>query len=185
MMNDIEIMTRMRKMMELEDAIRLSSIRVAVRPALINLGKLRGRKRKKAEQELRAWEQPAVATRNLIKFHHQTAEPVYSTFVWNHHGQAFALALAKQRALPDWEPLDPADLVTAMADLLTREEIERRQRRITDRKKALGMEEGKEWSCLHLFGILENPEGVAAQYLSRQEAIRQDQARWRASQVPR
>ena len=159
--------------MELEDAIRLSSIRVAVRPALINLGKLRGRKRKKAEQELRAWEQPAVATRNLIKFHHQTKEPVYSTFVWTYQGAAFSLVLAKSRGHDDWEPLDPSDMVTALADLLTREEIERRQRRITDQKKALGMIEGKEWACQWLKDVLADPKRIAEAGRRRMAAERE------------
>lgn len=147
--------------MELEDAIRLSAIRVAVRPSLVNLAGIRARTRKLVAQEMRAWEQPAVASKNLIKFHHQTHEPVYSTFVWTHQGQCFALALARKLALTDWEPLDPNDTVSALGDLLTQVQIEHRQRRITDRKKALGLDEGKEWACTRLHTILADPDGVA------------------------
>lgn len=148
--------------MLLDEALKLSSIRVAVRPVIINLRLQRSlRVRKQLEREMRVWEQPAVAARNLIKFHHQTHEPVYCTYTWTKSGQARPLVLERRNPNDDWEPLDPSDTVTALGDLLTRVQIEARQRRIIERKDLLGLAEGREWSCQWLHEVLADPEGVA------------------------
>ena len=150
--------------MRLDDALRLSSVRVAVRPEIINLhlALQNPMERKRVEKETRAWNQPAVSSRNLIKFHHQTQEPVYATRIWTRQGRSVALALELRLPRDDWDPIDPSDMVTALGDLLTRIQIVERQRRIIDRKELLGLTEGSEWKCKWLHEVLGAPDAVAA-----------------------
>lgn len=163
--------------MLLDDALRLSSVRVAVRPEMFEPSVMPRAARKREELRLRMWEQPAVSSRNLIKFHHQTHEPVYATYVWNHQGKSIPLVLERRQPRPDWEPIDGGDTVSALGDLLDRFQVEARQRRIIERKRLLGLEEGAEWKCSCFMRLLQDPDQVAAAQKARIEAERRARRR--------
>lgn len=141
-------------------AIKASQIHVAVRSPLMDLQRGDHQDRHEFEQKARAWEQPFIAASNLVKFHHETNEPVYETRVYNNTGTPMALAFASR--FDDWEPLDRGDPITLLSDLAGDEQLAARQRRITDRKKAMNMREGKEWQCSGIGDIF---DGVANPFL--------------------
>jgi len=143
----------------LDSAIRSSGIRVAVRESLVPLVTGRGRYRTREEwRKIRIWELPYIATKNLVKFDDRTGEPVYETRVYTNQGQPVALALAKRRDDDDWVPVDRVDPITLMGNLLDREEIVARQRRITTRKRELGVPEGQEWTCTWIHDLIDDGE---------------------------
>ena len=140
--------------MKVHLATKVSMIHVAIRPFLlgdVNKYGLGLRRTREFEREHRTWEQPFIAASNLVKFDLETNEPVYETRVYNHSGTPMALVLAKK--LDDWEPLDPGDSITLLADLAGETQLAARQRRITDRKKELDMREGQEWKCQRIAAI--------------------------------
>lgn len=142
-------------------ATKVSQIHVAIRPSLLGdekdrLGVLR--RTPAFESQHRTWEQPFIAASNLVKFDLETDEPIYETRVYNHSGTPIALVLA--RKLDDWEPLDRGDPITMLADLGGSDQLVARQRRITDRKKALDMREGQEWKCRRIGAIYANVDDL-------------------------
>jgi len=136
--------------MNLDSAIRSSGIRVAVRQSLVKLvmDSFGWRRRLSEEaRKVRVWELPFVATKNLVKFDERTGDPIYETRVYTSQGQPISLAHARRREDDDWAPLDRVDPITLLSNLADKDEIEARQRRITARKRELGVPEGREWTC--------------------------------------
>ena len=146
--------------MQLDSAIRSSGVRVAVRRELAELGRMhwKSTRRREEERRLRVWERPFIAAKNLVKFDERTDQPVYETRVYTMQGQPLALALARRREDEDWVPIDPVDPITLLSNLADRDAIEARQRRITERKREIGVPEGREWTCNWFHELVEDDE---------------------------
>jgi hypothetical protein len=139
----------------LDEALKMSSVHVAVQTEIVALDKLRHAEKKKKERELRVWERPFCAVRSLIRFDQLTNKPVYSTNVKTVGGQNVALSLTRSTQPEGWAPIDPMDAITALADLAEDDCLAARQGRIIERKKQFGMYQGREWACQRFLYLLE------------------------------